>query len=123
MDFIEYYANQAGGNNSGVFYGSPRQKGHGLGGVFRSLYRYMMPLFKSHALPVLKKSVKSVGSEALRAATNIGIDALKGENLKDSAKNNIEIAMQNLHNKAQSKLQSGEGMKKSFVREKYIKKR
>ena len=114
MNYQDYYLRQAGGNNVGVFSGSPRQRGHGLGGVFRSLYRYMVPLFKTHALPAVKSGAKSIGKEAVRAATNVGIDALRGDDLKQSVKHNFETAISNLHDKAQEKFQTGAGRKRRW---------
>jgi hypothetical protein len=122
MDYQDYYLRQAGGNNIGVFSGSPRQRGHGLGGVFRSLYRYMVPLFKTHALPAFKSGAKSIGKEALRAATNVGIDALRGDDFKQSVKNNFETAITNLHEKAKDKLQTGGGSKRRWSLKKNKKK-
>jgi hypothetical protein len=109
-NFREYYLRQAGGN--GIFVGAPRQRGHGLGGMFKSFYRYVVPLFKSHALPMLKEGARTVGSEAIKAATNVGLDALKGHSLKESARNNFGSAIQNLSETVQSKIQTGKGCKK-----------
>jgi hypothetical protein len=54
MNFKEYYENQAG-SGFPVFTGYANQKGHGLGGIFRTIYKFILPLFKTHALPVLKR--------------------------------------------------------------------
>jgi hypothetical protein len=112
MDYSDYFERQTGGQLSGVFMGSPRQRGYGLGGVFKSLFRYMVPLFKNHAIPAFKRGARTIGQEALRAATNVGIESLRGDNFKESVKNNLETAMSNLHDKAQSKLQSGSGRRR-----------
>ena len=110
-NYREYYLRQAGGGN-GIFIGAPRQRGHGLGGMFKSFYRYVVPLIKNHALPILKEGARTVGSEALKAATNVGLDALKGHSFKESARNNFGSAIQNLSDTAQSKIQTGRGCKK-----------
>ena len=111
MDYKQYYLNQAGGQYS-VFRGSSRQRGYGLGGMFRTMYRYIMPLFKSHALPVLKKGAQFVGSEAIKAASNIAHDAIQGEDVKKSFKQHGSTAVNNISNEAQSRSQLGNGRKR-----------
>jgi hypothetical protein len=108
MNFRQYYINQAGGQYS-VYRGIPRQKGYGLGGIFKSLYRYVLPFLKDHALPVIKKGAEFVGNEAIRAAGNIATDAIKGNNIKDSFKQNATNIVDNISAEAKSKLQSGSG--------------
>jgi hypothetical protein len=56
------------------------QRDYGLGGIFKSLARYAIPLFKQGA--------KVVGKRALQAATEVGQDVLKlqGKNVRESAK-------------------------------------
>jgi hypothetical protein len=117
MDYRKYYLEQAGGQYT-VFRGAERQRGYGLGGIFKSLYKYILPLFKSHALPVIKKGAQVVGTEAIRAANNIANDALKGVNVKDSIKQHTTAVVDNLSNQAQAKLQSGSGKRKPIKRTK-----
>ncbi|GFU02945.1 uncharacterized protein F54H12.2 [Trichonephila clavipes] len=60
------------------------QKGYGLGGIFRRLFRA--------ALPFLVKGVKAVGKEALRTSTRVVSDVLSGENFKIAARKRSEEA-------------------------------
>jgi hypothetical protein len=53
---------QRGGNIAG-FRGARMQRGYGIGGTFKSLARYAIPLFKQGA--------KVVGQRALQAATEV----------------------------------------------------
>ena len=66
---------QRGGNIAG-YRGARFQRGYGIGGIFKSLARYAIPLFKHAA--------KVVGKRALRAATEVGQDVLQGKNVRES---------------------------------------
>ena len=54
------------------------QRGYGIGGIFKSLARIAIPLFK--------RGAKAIGKRALQAATEVGKDALEGKNVIKSAK-------------------------------------
>ena len=71
--YIDYYVNQALGNQSqigrGDFYkGLPWQKGYGIGRLLGSFARRFVPL--------LKPLVKSAGKKLLRAGTSIVSDII-----------------------------------------------
>ncbi len=66
-----------GGNIAG-FRGTRMQRGYGIGGKFRSLARFAMPLFK--------KSAESVGKRASIAVTEVGKDVLDRKKFKESTK-------------------------------------
>jgi len=74
------------------------QKGYGLGGFFRNLFRSAMPLFT--------KGLKTVGKEALRTGTLIASNVLSGENFKSAAKQRTKEAGKVLAQKAIRKAQS-----------------
>ena len=66
-----------------VLRGSPWQIGHGqmgygLGGLFRSVARAVMPMVKSGA--------KALGNIALKSGANFVGDVLAGKNVKEAAK-------------------------------------
>ena len=65
--YIQYYLNQAGGDLDG-FMGAQTQYGAGLGGIFRNLFSFAMPLFK-RGLNIVKPHLKT-------AATNIAGDVI-----------------------------------------------
>lgn len=77
QEYIDYYLNQSG-YGLPVYSGTRIQRGYGLGGFFASLFR--------SALPLIKRGAKVVGRELLRTGVGVARDALKGENVKDSAK-------------------------------------
>lgn len=95
MDYENYYANQAI-NKIPVFEGYRIQRGYGLGGVFRRLFKWIIPIVKQHAVPV----VKTVGHEVIKGATNWAKDALKGKNFKESANQRLEETLNELSHKA-----------------------
>jgi hypothetical protein len=111
MDYKRYYENQAG-SGMAVFRGYANQRGHGLGGIFRTLFNYIMPIFKTHALPVLKQGAKIVGTEAIKTASNIAHDAIKGRNIKEASREHLKDAIDALGAQAQTHLQTGSGSKK-----------
>jgi hypothetical protein len=51
---------------------------NGIGGIFKSLARY--------AIPLVKQGAKVVGKGALQAATEVGQDVLQGKNVRESVK-------------------------------------
>ena len=61
-----------------VFRGSAWQQGYGLGGLFRSVARAVMPMVKSGA--------KALGKFALNAGANLLGDVASRKNLKEAVK-------------------------------------
>ena len=61
-----------------VYHGRSIQRGYGLGGIFRGLFR--------SALPFLKQGAKTVGRQALRSGIDLAQDVLKGQGVKHAAK-------------------------------------
>lgn len=100
--FEEHYAGQSG---SGLPYyqGIPLQKGYGLGGIFRRLFR--------SALPFIISGAKNVGKEALKTGAQIAGDVLSGENFKTSAlrrtRDTSKILARKAIRKAESMIGSG----------------
>ena len=66
---------QRGGNIAG-HRGARMQRGYGIRGIFKSLARYAIPLFKQGA--------KVVGKRVLQEATEVGQDVLQGKNVRES---------------------------------------
>ena len=54
------------------------QRGYGIGGMFKSLARIVIPL--------LKRGAKAVGKRALKAATEVGQNVLEGKSVLKSLK-------------------------------------
>lgn len=111
INYQDYYEKQSG-SGLPVFYGTKHQKGYGLGNIFRSFYRWIAPVFKTHALPVIKEGAKALGTEAVATLANVANDTLDGNSFNESLKNRSKEAINTLAEKAQSKLQKGEGYKR-----------
>ena len=95
---------QQQGKGMDVFRGSPWQVGHGqmgygLGGLFRSVARSVLPMIKSGA--------KTLGNIALSSGTNLLGDILAGKNVKDAGKSRFTEATDVGKQKANNKLQTG----------------
>ena len=81
-----------------VFRGSAWQQGYGLGGLFRSVARAVMPMVKSGA--------KALGKIALNAGANLLGDVASGKNLKEAAKARGKEAVNVAKNRAVKRLQT-----------------
>ena len=55
-DFNKYYALQSQGLSG--FHGPSFQKGHGLGSMFKRLFRWVIPIIKQNAAPLLNTQKK-----------------------------------------------------------------
>ena len=100
-----YLRQQRGGNIIG-FRGARIQRGYGIGGIFKSLSRIAIPLFKQGA--------KAVGKRALKAATDVGQDVLEGKNVLKSLKSRGGDAVKELAQQGAKTLvhQTGRGRKR-----------
>lgn len=113
--FEDYYSHQSG---SGLNYyqGTTLQRGYGFGGLFRSLFRAAVPLFKSGA--------KAVGKQLFHSGVNVINDLSRGENIKVATKRRLKEAGQSLTDKAATKLKtmigSGRPRKKRKLTKKTI---
>ena len=74
----DHFLRQQRGGNIGGFPGARMERGYGIGGIFKSLARYAIHLFKQGA--------RVVGKRALQAATEVGQDILQGKNVRESVK-------------------------------------
>ena len=105
MDLDQYFlGNQQSNSQFPVFRGVRYQRGYGLGGVFRKLFRYIIPIVKEHGVPLLK----TVGKTALKSAANLANDAIDGKDLKESAKLRLKETFENIKNNSNF---SGNGLK------------
>ena len=103
MSFI----NQRGAGGMPVFNGSRYQRGMGLGSMFKSFFRWIAPIVKTHAVPVIKDAAKFVGTEAIKTAANITSDAIDGKNFNESIKERAKETIENLSDKVTTVIQKG----------------
>jgi len=92
---------QTGHGDLEGFQGLAYQRGHGLGSLFKGLFRLIVPVFKSVG--------KMVGSEALSTGANIASDLVRGRNIRDTLEDHGRNAAGNLLDKASSKLRQQSG--------------
>ena len=101
--YKNYYRNQSQqkGGHLAAFHGGLTQRGHGLGSIFRGLYRW--------AIPHIHSGMKAVGQRALTEGLGVAQDVMNGERMSDSVKKRGKKAIDSLT--TQNAAQSGEGKK------------
>jgi len=92
------------------FEGLPYQKGYGLGGTFRKFFKWVVPLVKKHALPV----IHDVGKKALDTAADIAKDYVSGKPISTAAEDRINTSVEDLKKLIESKLE-GRGRKRKIL--------
>ncbi|GFW21814.1 uncharacterized protein F54H12.2 [Trichonephila clavipes] len=107
--YEDYFVNQAG-NGLSYYQGQSFQKGYGIGGWFKRLFRF--------ALPFLSRGAKSVGREVLRTGAQIANDLLEGQNLQESAEERAKEMGRILAKKAIKKADDMLGKGKAYKRKK-----
>jgi hypothetical protein len=71
--FDQYYKHQQkGGGDFPVYVGRVKQRGHGIGDIFKTIWQYLFP------------AIKTIAPHALRAGANIVEDVSSGSTWKDS---------------------------------------
>jgi hypothetical protein len=88
-----------------IIHRGPRtQRGSGLGSIFASLFRGLVPLIKTGSKiavksgaqfvksPVGKRIIKSAKKELVKSGTSLASDIAKGENVGKSLKKNLKQA-------------------------------
>jgi hypothetical protein len=102
---------QVGGYN--VFRGQAFQRGAGLGSVFRSFLRYLLPMGKAIG--------SAIGHEGLHTGNRVLSNVLEGKDLKETLVNESKAGLKNLLDKASNNLQKGKGFDfKRYAKEKQI---
>jgi len=78
------------------FAGPVHQRGHGIGSLFRGLFRF--------AMPFIKQGAKAVGRQALQTGIQVAGDVLENRPVKESVKARMREAGSSLKTKAETKL-------------------
>jgi hypothetical protein len=97
-----------------VFQGPLYQNGYGVGGYFKKLFRWIVPLAEKHIFPRIKSGAQEIGKHIINASSNIAQDVVKGRNIRQSADEHINKAMDSLQQMAESKL-AGQGLKRKAI--------
>ena len=87
------------------FRGAPLQRGHGIGGLFKGLFRIAVPIIRKSLAPIARRGLKAAAKSALKSA---GKKALKASAyaLKDVAEDKATLK-EALKNRANEALNSG----------------
>ena len=110
-DFEDYYLNQEG--NGLLYYkGQSFQKGYGIGGWFKKIFRTVLPL--------ISKGTKTIGKEVLRTGTQIAGDVLEGKDIRESAEVRTKEAGRKLAKKAMKKADDMLGQGKRYKRKRKL---
>ena len=73
------------GYGMSVYRGRPIQRGHGLGGLFKGIFRVAVPILRKTVLKAGKKALKKMGKRALKAGYGAIKDVTEDrENLRDA---------------------------------------
>ncbi|KAL3107665.1 hypothetical protein niasHT_018863 [Heterodera trifolii] len=108
------FFNQYGGAGVGtynIFYGQPYQRGNGIGAVFRSLMRYLVPIGKEIGA--------TIGRQGLESGNRVLSNVLEGKDLKESLISEGKVGLKNLLEKAANNVQTQKG--KGFDFKRYVK--
>lgn len=97
---------QFGGYN--IFHGMPYQRGAGLGSIFRSFLRYLLPIGKNIGA--------AIGQEGLRTGNRVLSNVLDGKDLKETLVEESKSGLKNLLEKAANNLEKQKGRGFDFKR-------
>ena len=76
------------GYGMAIYRGRALQRGHGLGGLFKGLFRIAAPIIKRTLVPIGKRTLKAVGKKALKAGARAVKDIVEDKvSVKDALKN------------------------------------
>ena len=115
-DFNKYYALQSQGLSG--FHGPSFQKGHGLGSMFKRLFRWVIPIIKQNAAPLLNTAMEGIKSSVSDGVSNFQKDLEDDKkSIKESAKQRILETFKGIKDNIQP--QSGKG---SHKRKRIVKK-
>ena len=88
MDYYQHFKNEEA-SDFPLYRGNRNQRGHGLGNWFRSFFRFIVPILKKHAVPVLKKGATIIGTEAIRTVANVATDKIAGKKFEESGRERL----------------------------------
>lgn len=91
-----------------IFHGVPYQRGSGLGSVFKSFLRYL--------LPIGKEIGAAIGRQGLESGNRILSNVLEGKDLKESLVSESKSGLKNLLEKAARGVDSQKGQGFDFKR-------
>jgi hypothetical protein len=106
---------QLGGGSYTIFHGVPYQRGAGIGALFKSLIRFLVPLGKNVGA--------AIGRQGLESGSKVLSSLVEGKDLKEALKDEGRSGLQQLFQKAATKLEQkggGRGKKRKANSRKVI---
>ena len=88
--------NQYGGSSYTPFVGLPYQRGAGIGSIFRSLLRFL--------IPIGREAGKAIGRQGLESGVRVMSGVLDGQDLRQSLEHEGRTGLKNLLDKASNNL-------------------
>lgn len=90
------------------------QRGRGLGGILKSVFSYVKPIFrnifsfgkKAVKQPIVRDIISDVKDTAIQTGVSTVTDLLKGESVKQSLYNNSKLARDDIAQKLIDKVES-----------------
>ena len=109
VDFYEYYKSQANQPLTGYKSEVAFQDGAGFGSFLKGLFRWVVPILKENATPIIKAAINKVQTNVSKGFEDFTSD-LKDENvnISDSASKRIHESLANI----KKSFQNGQGLKK-----------
>ena len=95
----------------GFFAGVSRQRGHGVGGILRNLWRYLRPLATS-AKPIAMDALKEIGKQGLESGARALNAVAEGQSIGEAVATEGKEGARKLAEKAVQRLQAGRGRKR-----------
>jgi hypothetical protein len=110
VDWNEFFEQQRGG--AYYFEGQPWQRGGGIGSIFQSLVRFLMPIGKTIG--------RELGKEGIETGSRLLNRLAAGQDIKSSMVEESQKGLKNLVDRVYEKRQSGgrraiKGKKKTIV--------
>ena len=68
------------------------QRGHGFGGFFRGLTKFISPIANTVKKVVNNPTVRSLAKEAINTGVGLAADAIEGKNMKEQSKKALDHA-------------------------------
>ena len=117
MDFNKYYLEQINNPING-FHGHQYQRGYGLGSMFKRLFRWVVPIIKDNAMPILNSTLNKISANINDGISNFSDDL---KNPDTSIKDSVKLRLNETLNNLKKNFQSGKGIKRKKKNLKYLK--
>jgi hypothetical protein len=104
VDWKAFFGNPPSQVGGAYFRGVPYMRGNGIGSVFKSLYRFLLPFASTIG--------REVGREGLSVGARVLGDIAKGDAPKEAITVHTREGLHNLMSKAANKLQKGSGRRR-----------